>query len=39
LVSPVFSGAAFFVFLETGVFEADSLGLFFPFSLFFQKKK
>jgi hypothetical protein len=31
---------AFFDFFEgTGVLETDSLGLFFPFSLFFQKKK
>jgi hypothetical protein len=38
LVSPVFSGVAFFDFLvETGVFEADSLGLFFPWSTFKQK--
>jgi hypothetical protein len=35
LDSPVFSGVAFFAFLEeTGVLEADSLALFFPCSTF-----
>jgi len=33
--SPVFSGVAFFAFLaETGVFVADSFGLFFPKSAY-----
>jgi hypothetical protein len=40
LDSPVFSGVAFFDFLEeTGVLEADSLALFFPCSTFKTKSK